>query len=40
MGTHEELLAADGIYKRIFDLQMAGSDEAAQPDPERRGEDE
>ena len=23
-GTHEELLAHEGIYRRIFDLQMAG----------------
>ena len=25
-GTHEELLAAGGIYRRIYDLQMAGCD--------------
>ena len=38
-GTHEELLAAGGIYRRIYDLQMAGSEEyALQNAEEERGE--
>ena len=26
-GTHEELIAKEGIYRRIYDLQRARSDE-------------
>ena len=32
MGTHEELLSLGGMYRRIYDLQMAGS--GMIPDPE------
>ena len=28
-GTHEELLAQNGLYRRIYDLQTAGIDESA-----------
>ncbi len=34
-GTHEELAAAGGIYRRIYDLQMAGSEEL--PETDARG---
>ena len=27
LGSHEELMAANGIYRRIFDLQMTLPDE-------------
>ena len=28
-GTHEELLAKNGLYRRIYDLQTAGIDDSA-----------
>ena len=34
-GTHEELAAKGGIYRRIYDLQMAGSEEL--PETDARG---
>lgn len=38
-GTHEELLALGGTYRKIYDLQMAGSEEyALQNAEEERGE--
>ena len=42
-GTHEELLAMNGTYRKIYDLQMAGSEAFAAEDPqeeERREADE
>ena len=30
-GTHEELLASGGMYRRIYDLQMAGSEPVEEP---------
>ena len=36
MGTHEELAAAGGVYRRIYDLQMAGSEEL--PESDGRGD--
>ena len=42
-GTHEELLAMNGMYRKIYDLQMAGSEAFAAEDPqeeERREADE
>lgn len=42
-GTHEELLAMNGMYRKIYDLQMAGSGAFAAEDPqeeERREADE
>lgn len=38
-GTHEELLALGGTYRKIYDLQMAGSEEfSLQNTDEERGE--
>jgi ATP-binding cassette subfamily B protein len=38
-GTHEELLALGGTYRKIYDLQMAGSEEySLQNAEEERGE--
>ena len=28
MGTHEELIAQEGIYKSIYDIQMSSDDRA------------
>jgi len=28
-GTHDELVAANGIYRKIYDIQTAGAEEAA-----------
>ncbi|MBQ3880005.1 MAG: ABC transporter ATP-binding protein [Oscillospiraceae bacterium] len=28
MGTHEELMAKNGIYRNVYDIQMAGAEEA------------
>ena len=27
-GTHDELIAVDGLYKQIYDIQTKGADEA------------
>ena len=28
-GTHDELVAANGIYRKIYDIQTAGAEEEA-----------
>ena len=28
LGTHDELIQKDGIYKRIYDIQMSSDDRA------------
>ena len=41
-GTHEELLAMNGTYRKIYDLQMAGSETMSprNAQEERREQDE
>ena len=31
LGTHRELIAQEGIYKRIYDMQSAGDGDALEP---------
>lgn len=38
LGTHEELIARDGIYKHIYEIQM-GIDGPSEPEQEKEGED-
>lgn len=39
-GTHEELLAGDGLYSRRYDLQFRGEDEGARVSVKNLAKDE
>ena len=40
LGTHQELIGRDGVYKRIYDIQMSSDDRALIASPKKEGEED
>lgn len=40
LGTHQELIGRDGVYKQIYDIQMSSDDRALIASPKKEGEED